>query len=63
MKALFWSAVVNGVVAVPLMAVMMVMAMAPKVMGDFVLPRPLWAMGWLCTATMTAAVVIMFATW
>ena len=62
-KALFWSAVLNGVVAVPLMAVMMVMAMAPKVMGDFVLPRPLWAMGWLCTATMTAAVVIMFATW
>jgi NRAMP (natural resistance-associated macrophage protein)-like metal ion transporter len=62
-KALFWSAVLNGVVAVPLMAVMMVMAMAPKVMGSFVLPRPLWVMGWLSTLVMGAAVVIMFATW
>jgi hypothetical protein len=33
------------------------------VMGRFVLPRPLWAMGWLCTAAMAIAVVIMFATW
>jgi hypothetical protein len=32
-------------------------------MGRFVLPRPLWAMGWLCTVTMAVAVAIMFATW
>jgi hypothetical protein len=32
-------------------------------MGKFTLPRPLWAMGWLCTITMAIAVVIMFATW
>jgi NRAMP (natural resistance-associated macrophage protein)-like metal ion transporter len=62
-KALFWSAVINGVVAVPLMAIIMLMAMRADVMGSFVLPRPLWAMGWLCTAAMTAAVTIMFATW
>jgi NRAMP (natural resistance-associated macrophage protein)-like metal ion transporter len=62
-KALFWSAVVNGVVAVPLMVVMMIMASQPKVMGQFVLPVPLRAMGWLCTAVMAAAVAIMFATW
>ena len=62
-KALFWSAVLNGVVAVPLMVVMMIMAMQPKVMGRFTLPRPLWAMGWLCTLTMAVAVGIMFATW
>src|SRR3984885_4981592 len=62
-KALFWAAVINGVVAVPLMAVIMVMAMAPKVMGQFTLSRGLCAMGWLCTAVMTAAVGIMFATW
>jgi NRAMP (natural resistance-associated macrophage protein)-like metal ion transporter len=62
-KALFWCAVINGVVAVPLMVVMMIMAMQPRVMGRFVLPRPLWALGWLCTAAMTVAVVIMFATW
>jgi NRAMP (natural resistance-associated macrophage protein)-like metal ion transporter len=62
-KALFWCAVINGVVAVPLMAVMMIMAMQPKVMGDFVLPKLLFGMGWLCTAVMAVAVAIMFATW
>ncbi len=62
-KALFWSAVINGVVAVPLMVVIMLMAMRPDVMGRFTLPRPLWAIGWLCTLTMAVAVGIMFATW
>lgn len=62
-KALFWSAVINGVVAVPLMVIIMLMAMRRDVMGSFVLPRPLWAMGWLCAATMAVAVGIMFVTW
>src|SRR5438445_2846609 len=61
-KALFWSAVINGVVAVPLMVVMMIMTMQPKVMGQFTLPRPLWAIGWLSTAAMAFAVVTLFAT-
>jgi Mn2+/Fe2+ NRAMP family transporter len=46
-KALFWSAVINGVIAVPLMAIIMLMAMRQDVMGQFVLPRALWVMGWL----------------
>ncbi len=62
-KALFWCAVINGVVAVPLMIVIMLMAMQKRVMGAFTLPRPLWAMGWLCTLAMFVAVVIMFVTW
>jgi NRAMP (natural resistance-associated macrophage protein)-like metal ion transporter len=62
-KALFWSAVINGVVAVPLMVIIMLMAMRHDVMGRFVLPRALWAMGWLCTGAMAVAVAIMFATW
>ena len=62
-KALFWSAVLNGVIAVPLMVVMMIMAMEPKIMGRFTLPRLLWAMGWLSTAVMAATVAIMFWTW
>ena len=61
-KALFWSAVINGVAAPPLMAVIMLMAMRRKVMGRFILPRPLWAMGWLSTAAMAAAVIAMFLT-
>ena len=60
-KALFWSAVINGVVAVPLMVIIMLMAMRPDVMGRFVLPRALWVIGWLCTGAM--AVAIMFAMW
>ena len=62
-KALFWTAVINGVVAVPLMVVMMLMTMRCEVMGDFTLPRPLWVMGWVSTAAMAVAVAVMFATW
>ncbi|HEX5455664.1 MAG TPA: Nramp family divalent metal transporter [Stellaceae bacterium] len=62
-KALFWTAVINGVVAVPLMVMMMLMSMRREVMGPLTLPRPLWAVGWLTTAAMAAAVVAMFATW
>ncbi len=62
-KALFWTAVINGVVAVPLMVAMMIMTMQPKVMGQFTLPRRLWVMGWLSTAAMAFAVAVMFATW
>jgi Mn2+/Fe2+ NRAMP family transporter len=62
-KALFWSAVINGVVAVPLMVIIMLLAMREDVMGDFVLPRALWAIAWLSTATMAVVVAIMFATW
>jgi NRAMP (natural resistance-associated macrophage protein)-like metal ion transporter len=63
MKALFWTAVINGVVAVPLMVMMMLMTARRDVMGQFTLPRPLWAVGWLSTAAMAVAVATMFATW
>ncbi len=62
-KALFWTAVINGVVAVPLMVVMMIMTAQPKVMGDLPLPRPLQVMGWVSTAAMALTVAAMFATW
>jgi NRAMP (natural resistance-associated macrophage protein)-like metal ion transporter len=61
-KALFWSAVINGVVAVPVMAMLMLMTMRRDVMRQFTLPRPLWALGWLSTAAMAVAVATMFAT-
>jgi hypothetical protein len=41
----------------------MLVAMRRDVKGGFVLPRALWAIGWLCTGAMTVAVVLMFATW
>jgi len=62
-KALFWSAVINGVVAVPVMVMMMLMACRKSVMGQFVLSIPLRVIGWLATAVMAAAAVGMFATW
>lgn len=52
-----------GLVAVPLMVMIMLMAMRREVMGRFVLPRALWTVGWLCTATMAIAIGLMFATW
>ncbi len=61
-KALFWSAVINGVVAVPVMVMMMLMASHQKVMGRFVLPAPLKAVGWAATVVMALAAVGMFAT-
>jgi NRAMP (natural resistance-associated macrophage protein)-like metal ion transporter len=61
-RALFWSAVINGVVAVPVMVMMMLLASRPKVMGRFFLPLPLKIVGWLATAVMAAAAVGMFAT-
>jgi len=61
-KALFWSAVINGVVAVPVMVMMMLMSSGRKIMGDFTLGPGLKIVGWLATAVMGAAAVGMFAT-
>jgi NRAMP (natural resistance-associated macrophage protein)-like metal ion transporter len=61
-KALFWSAVINGVVAVPVMAMLMHLSTHRAAMGDFRLPRPLAAMGWMATAVMALAAVGMLAT-
>ncbi len=61
-KALFWSAVINGVVAVPVMAILMIVASRPSIMGKFCLPPILKGVGWLATAVMLAAAVGMFAT-
>jgi NRAMP (natural resistance-associated macrophage protein)-like metal ion transporter len=62
-KALFWAAVLNGVVAAPLMSVIMVMASSRKVMGKFVIPPYLKAMGWAATCVMLCACVGVFFTW
>ena len=62
-KALFWSAVLNGVIAVPLMVVMMIMTARPSVMGRFTLPLPLALMGWAATLVMAVTVLAMFWTW
>jgi Mn2+/Fe2+ NRAMP family transporter len=61
-KALFWTAVINGVVAVPVMAIMMILSQRRDVMGGFLVHGPLKWLGWLATAMMGAAVIAMAAT-
>jgi Mn2+/Fe2+ NRAMP family transporter len=61
-RALFWSAVLNGVIAVPIMCVMMVLASRAAVLGRHVVRRPLRVLGWLATLAMAVVVGIMFMT-
>lgn len=58
-KALYWAAVINGVVAVPVMAVMMLMAQRKSIMGVFTIVGPLRLFGWIATVAMAAAVAAM----
>jgi NRAMP (natural resistance-associated macrophage protein)-like metal ion transporter len=62
-KALYWSAVINGVVAVPVMSVMMVMTAQRKIMGKFIVVGWLRSLGWLSTAAMAACVAGMIVSW
>jgi NRAMP (natural resistance-associated macrophage protein)-like metal ion transporter len=59
-KALYWSAVINGVISIPIMVVMMLMAARADIMGQFVISRRLKVLGWVCTAVMAIAVIAMF---
>jgi len=61
-KALFWSAVINGVVAVPVMIMMMLLASRKDAMGSFTLPPILRTIGWIATGVMGVAAIGMFAT-
>jgi len=59
MRALFWSAVLNGLAAVPLMIAMMVVVSRHQVMGRFTASRSLLVFGWAATLVMTLASVAM----
>jgi len=61
-KALYWSAVVNGLAAVPVMVVVMLMGTSRRVMGRFAISGLLRAGGWVATALMAVAAVGMFVT-
>ena len=61
-RALFWSAVLNGLAAVPLMIAMMIVVSRHKVMGRFTASRPLLLLGWAATAVMALAAMAMLVT-
>jgi len=62
MKALYWSAVVNGILAAPLMAIMMLIASNPRVMGRLTLSPFLRAGGWAATVVMAVASAVFLFT-
>jgi Mn2+/Fe2+ NRAMP family transporter len=61
-KALFWSAVINGIASAPIMIAIMLLADRPAVMGQFTLPRRLRFLGWTATLVMTGMAVALFTT-
>jgi NRAMP (natural resistance-associated macrophage protein)-like metal ion transporter len=62
MKALYWSAVINGVLAAPVMVVMMLISSNGKIMGRLAISWRMRIAGWIATAVMAAAAVGMFVT-
>ncbi len=60
-SALYWSAVINGVLAVPVMILLMMIARRHDVMNKFIVAGPLYWLGWLSTSVMTICVVAMIA--
>ena len=63
MKALFWSAVINGVVAVPLMVAIMVLSSKSSVMGVHTASLGMRVLGWVATGFMAMAAVYLFIAW
>lgn len=61
-KALVWSAIVNGVISVPIMAALMWIGQSERLMGDYTISTRHRFFGWSATAVMAVAVVLMFAT-
>ncbi|HEY5046411.1 MAG TPA: divalent metal cation transporter [Rhizomicrobium sp.] len=62
MKALYWSAVVNGVLAAPLMAVMLLIASNGRIMGKLTISWRMRVIGWVATAVMAAAAIGLLVT-
>ncbi len=62
-KALYWSAVLNGLAAVPVMIIMMHLSRRRTIMGEFTIPPVLSIIGWLATAVMTLAAGALIISW
>ena len=60
---MFWSAVLNGVLAPPLIVIVLLLTSSRKIMGARANPRWLSVLGWITVVVMTAATVAMFVTW
>jgi len=61
--ALVWSAVINGVIAVPVMAIMLLIGRSQALMGALVVPRRVQVLAWIATGLMALASLVMFASY
>ncbi len=61
-KALVWSAIVNGVISVPIMVVLMLIGQSDRLMGEYTISRRHRFFGWMATAVMAVAVAFMLVT-
>ena len=61
-RTLYWAAVINAVISVPIMVAVMIAAASPKLMGEVVLGFKAKLLGWAATAAMAAATIAMFGT-
>ncbi|MFK4581138.1 Nramp family divalent metal transporter [Bradyrhizobium ottawaense] len=62
-KALYWSAVINGILAAPIMTVMMLLVRRKSVMGDLMVSGPVYWLGWVATAAMFMCIMGMAMVW
>ncbi|MFM6990375.1 MAG: NRAMP family divalent metal transporter, partial [Rhodoferax sp.] len=62
LQALVWSAIVNGVIAVPIMAALLWIGQSPRLMGLHTISRKHRWLGWTATVVMAVAVIVMVAT-
>lgn len=62
-KALFWSAVINALAALPVMTLIMLLSSRRKIMHDFLLPPVIGFLGWAATIFMILVCTAMFWTW
>ena len=56
-KALYWSAVINGVLAPPVMVLLMLLVRKERVMGKLIVEGRLYWIGWIATAAMTLSII------
>ena len=56
-KMLFWSAILNGLLAPPLVIIVALLTSDRRVMGDRINSRGMQALGWLCALIMSAAAI------
>ena len=62
-SALFWTSVLNGIIAPPLLVLVMLVSNNRKIMGDRVNGRWINVLGWFATAAMSAAAIALVTTW